>query len=334
MKQPPLTLLRQLAIAGTSLAMSGCPDDPNEPINITVTATETLGLGTGGPGDSDSGLDETGDGGPLVFPGDPLTFHIEESTDFTNNGVLGCANADLNQVGDWLVGAFQDHGFVGTYNLNAVGTAYNFLDPNQGGVGARDNLAADNRRVTIYAGHGNVGSLQWGNPGPTPVGVPALCNANIATRVRLGTSSGDVSGFAMYVTSCTANTLGNNLALTLGQSQVGQHVGWHNSPAVSDSLPGAFVNQTATSIVDGSVTVPVTNRDAWLAIAQNKPGFGKNSPVIYTTGSSVAEVAQRHFAARLALGIGISDVIPEPQNPDFATISWVDNGCSSTCIGC
>ena len=311
-----------------SLVLVACPSDDG-PINETITGTGTGGAdtggGPGGPGTADETADESGGGG---FPGDPFTFYIEETTDFTNSGLAACQNTDLNQVGDWLVVAFEDHGFTGTYTLNEDGTPYNFIDAmspdgNPLGSPGLDDATSDLQRVSIYAGHGNVNRLQWGNPGPPGTN---LCGVSINDQTRLGTLGGDTSGFAMYVTSCTANTFNDNLLDTLGQSQVGQHVGWHNSPAVSDQMPGAFVNQTATSIIDGDVSVPVTNRDAWLGLAQSKPGLGENSPVIYTPGATAEEVVDRHFNARLALGIGIEDEIPEPQDPDLFNLSWVDNG--------
>lgn len=308
---------RTLILLAT-LGIGGCPGDDG-PIDVTV----------GDPGTT------SGPGGPGPFPGDPLTFYIEESIDFTNSNVAGCQNTDLNQVGDWVQDAFEDHDFTGTYTLDAAGTAYNFIDPAAPfGANGLDGMFADTRRVSVYAGHGNVNVMQWGNPGPVPAGVVPICQIGINQQMRLGTLTGDVSGFGMYVTSCTANTLANNLRLTLGQSQIGQHVGWHNSPAVSDFTPGAFVNQTATSIVDDDTVVPVTNRDAWMGIGQSQPGFAENSPVMYTTGATAAEVADRHFNARIALGIGIDEVIPEPQDPNVDTFSWVDNGCSNVCTGC
>ena len=328
---------RTLASTAILVATGGCPDNPDEPIDITITITATGGLGATGLAESGlDGVDETGADQP-PFPGDPLTFHIEETIDFTNSQAMGCQNTDVNQVGNWLVAAFEDHGFTGSYVLDENGTAYDFIDSssplNLAGNGL-DGVASDAQRVSIYAGHGNANLLQWGHPGPTPPGAGATCATTINQQMRLGTLDGDTSGFAMYVTSCTANIFNDNLGSTLGQSQIGQHVGWHNSPVVSDFMPGAFVSQTATSIIDGQVSVPVTNRDAWLGLGQSKPGFGENSPVIYTTGQTAAETIERHFAARLALGIGISEVIPEPQNRDVDNISWIDNGCSDACNGC
>lgn len=300
----------------------GCPDDGEPVIDVTATATDT------------DGFDPTDGANLPPFSGDPMTFYIEESVNFSNpNAPASCLNSNVNQVGDWAEAALEDHGFVGTYTLDGAGSPINFIDPTTVGFG-NDGNAADSARVTIYAGHGNSGSLQWGSIGAVPPGTVTSCSLPIANQMRLGTATGDVSGFAIYATSCTANTLNNNLRNTLGQSQIGQHVGWHNSPAISDFLLGSFINQTATSIVDGSVSLPVTNRTAWMSIGQSRPGVGKNSPVIYTTGASEIETAERHFTARLALGIGISDNIPEPQDQNVDNVSWVDNGCSSSCIFC
>jgi hypothetical protein len=289
---------------------TGCSGE-NGPIDMTVTAGTAGGTeGAEGP----DGADETGAGD---FPGNPFTFHIEETTNYHASHLLSCTNTDLNQIGIRLRNAMEADGFVGDYRLNVEGRMTHFVDSTeQPGLGEDDQFA-DTARVTVYAGHGNINSMQWGDPGTT-----GECSIDIAEQMRLGTLAGDISAFGMYVTSCTANV--NSLTGTLGISQAGQHVGWHNSPAVPDSIPATFYEQTGTSIVDGDNIVPVHNREAWLAIAQTKPGFGENSPVVYTTGATVDEVVDRHFNARLAVGIGLDENIPEPQAEE--NVSWVDNG--------
>ena len=331
------TTLRAPAWLACLLLGVACSDP--EPENITVTAGGTgetgditiTASGTGG-----DGLDSSGEGGQPEFPGDPLTFFIEETTQFAAvSGVEQCDNDDVNNVGDQLQQAMLDAGWTGEYLGNADGSAYHFNDPSPG-VGSpfgEDGSFSDARRVTVYAGHGNVNLLQWGHPGPTPAGASGNCLLNINIDMRLGSLAGDVSGAAIYATSCTAYVPGNSLVLTLGAgAEIGQHFGWHNSPHISDGLLAAFFDQTGTSIVDGdSGPFPVHNREAFMGIGQSKPGLSENSPVMYTPGQSAPEVVDRHFNARMHSGIGLEDIIPEPQDPDIYNIAWVDNGTSETC---
>lgn len=292
--------------------------------DVTITATATQG----------TGLDSSGDGGEPEFPGDPLTFFIEESTVFSpSNDAPGCNNDNLNNLGTLLEQAMLDAGWTGQYLNNANGSAYHFIDPGVGSPFGQDGPFSDARRVTVYAGHGNVDSLQWGSPGSSPEGAPGSCFVTPSVDMRLGSLSGDVSGAAIYATSCTGYVLGNSLPLTLGVgAEIGQHFAWHNSPALSNHLLASFFDQTGTSIIDGdNGPFPVHNREAFMGIGQSKPGFSENSPVMYTPGQSAPEVAERHYNARMLLGIGLETVIPEPQDPDVYNIAWVDNGTSDTC---
>ena len=107
-------------LAGTLLA-TACSGPEAE--DITITAS-----GTGDTGDititatQGTSLDSSGDGGDPEFPGDPLTFFIEESTVFNPSpGVLLCDNDDLNNVGSPLQQAMLDAGWTGQYLNNASG---------------------------------------------------------------------------------------------------------------------------------------------------------------------------------------------------------------------
>jgi hypothetical protein len=323
-------------LAGLLLA-GACTGPELEDITITATgAGETGDITITATATAADGADSTGSGDAPEFPGDPLTFFIEETTQFALvPGVDGCNNDDLNNVGDQLRQAMLDAGWTGEYLNNAEGSAYHFKDPSPG-LGStlgQEGTFSDSRRVTVYASHGNVNFLQWGNPGPTPMGAPADCQVTINVDMRLGSLAGDISGAAIYATSCTAYVLDNKLIETLKVgAQIGQHFGWHNSPQISDGLLASFFDQTGTSIIDGDDgPFPVHNREAFIGIGQSKPGLAENSPVVYTPGQTAPEVVDRHYGARMRLGIGLEDVIPEPQDPDIFNIAWADNGTSETC---
>jgi hypothetical protein len=321
-------------ILGVILAVAcGAPDDEDVTITGTGMATDIPITGTGGGFDG-GGADETA-GGP-GFPRDPLTFFIEETTRFAAfRGVVGCDNDDLNNVDAALGAAMRDHGWTGDYLTNDEGTAYDFMDPAlvHGSPFGQEGTASDSRRVTVYASHGNVNLLQWGQPGATPAGAASRCRVRINRDMQLGSLVGDTSGAAIYATSCTAYTLNGRLVSTLGRgAEIGQHFGWHNSPYISDGLLASFFLQTGTSIIDGDDgPFPVHNREAFIGIGQSKPGLTENSPVVYTPGQTAPEVVSRHFNARMRLGIGLGEEIPEPQDPDIYNYAWVDNGTSKTC---
>ncbi|MCX4245242.1 hypothetical protein [Paraliomyxa miuraensis] len=308
-----------------------------EPENVTITATDSGGTGdVTATATATATADSTGGGSEQEFPGDPLTFFIEETTQFAPvPGVAGCNNDDLNNVGSQLQQAMLAAGWTGEYLNNAQGSTYHFNDPfaSEGSPFGQEGTFADSRRVTVYASHGNINFLQWGQPGPTPTGAEGVCQLIINDAMRLGSLVGDISGAAIYATSCTAYVHDNKLIETLFVgAQIGQHFGWHNSPHISDPLLASFFDQTGTSIIDGKDTiVPVHNREAFIGIGQSKPGLSRNSPVVYTPGQTAPEVVDRHFNARMRLGIGLENVIPEPQNPDIYNYAWVDHGTSPTC---
>lgn len=320
-------------LAGLLLA-AACTSPESEDITITATATGDITITA--TTTADDGADSTGSGGDVEFPGDPLTFFIEETTQFGPSPIaLGCNNDDVNNVGNQLQQAMLDAGWTGEYLNNAEGSAYHFVDPSVG-VGSafgQDGAFADSRRVTVYASHGNVNLLQWGSPGPTPMGAPPDCRIRINEGMKLGSLVGDISGAAIYATSCTAYVLDDKLIETLkAGAEIGQHFGWHNSPYISNGLLASFFDQTGTSIIDGNDgPFPVHNREAFIGIGQSKPGLSENSPVVYTPGQTAPEVVARHFGARMRLGIGLEDDIPEPQDPDIFNVAWVDNGTSETC---
>lgn len=268
---------------------------------------------TGDPMELDTGAEtggyETGGGGEPL-----LTFWISETTNFAQSSAMGCPNTNLNQVGAHFRDILEDDGWVGTYDLNGQTTRLDFADPGQV-VGGLDDAAADSVAVAVYAGHGNINLLQWGNPDGTN-----NCGLTPSTQMRLGRDFGDTARLAAFVTSCTMNV--PNLQATIGASSVGQYVGWHNSPAVNDFVLRDFYDTTNYTIEGTSKAL--TNRLSWMSVGQTKPGLGSNSPVIFTEQGVDDDVQARHFGARISEGTGTETIVENPGN--FFRVTWVDNG--------
>lgn len=268
---------------------------------------------TGDPIEASTGVDsggyETGGGGEPL-----LTFWISETTNFAQSAAVGCTNTNLNQVGANFRDILEDDGWVGTYDLNPGTTRLDFADPGQV-VGGLDDAAADSAAIAVYAGHGNINALQWGNPDGAN-----SCVLAPSTQMRLGSGFGDTARVAAFVTSCTMNV--PNLQTTIGASSAGQYVGWHNSPAVNDFVLRDFYDATNYTIEGTSKAL--TNRLSWMSVGQTKPGLGENSPVIFTEQGADDEVQARHFGARISEGTGTEAI---PENPsNFLRVTWVDNG--------
>ncbi len=270
------------------------------------------------PGDPFIDLDTGVEGGletGLEPGGSPLrTYWISETTNFSQSSSPDCDNTSLNNVGSLAAAMLQDDGWTGTYVVNGETTRRDFAD---GTVfpGGQDHVAADTAALAIYAGHGWVNGLQWGNPD-----AQGLCEIFPSSGVRLGRANGDVTRLAVFVTSCTMNV--PQLYATVGLSSAGQYTGWHNSPAVSDFVLASFYDTTNFMIEDGD---PLSNRLSWMSVGQSKPGLGKNSPVIFTEQGDDADVQNRHFGARISAGTGIDAVLPEVPG-DNRRVTWIDNG--------
>lgn len=267
---------------------------------------------TGDPIEGSTGVDtggyETGGGGT------PLrTYWIAETTNFGQTAAMGCTNTNLNQVGGVFRDFIEDDGWLGTYDLNGATTRLDFADPGQL-LGGLDDAAADSAVLAVYAGHGNINVLQWGNPDGNNA-----CVLTPSTQMRLGSGFGDTARLAAFVTSCTMNV--PNLQTTIGASSAGQYVGWHNSPAVNDFVLKDFYDTTNYMIENGK---PLTNRLSWMSVGQTKPGLGNNSPVIFTEQGEDDDVQARHFGARISEGTG-TETIPEMPSNNFR-VTWVDNG--------
>lgn len=257
-------------------------------------------------------MEGTADGGVGGTP--LLTYWIAETTNFSQSTATGCTNTSLNNVGSQFAASLNSDGWVGTYRTNGGTDMREFADSTLLAVG-QDHLAADTVALAVYAGHGFVNNLQWGNPGPA-----GDCNIAPSEHMRLGTANGDVARLAIFITSCTLNV--PNVRPTVGVSRAGQYLGWHNSPAVNDFVGSSFYEQTKYMLDDGP---PLTNRLSWLAAGKHKPGLAYNSPVVFTEQGEDGDVQWRHFFARLADGSGIDEDIPETPENRYR-VTWLDYG--------
>jgi hypothetical protein len=216
-------------------------------------------------------------------------YWIDESTDFTGNG---CPNTDLNNVTSSLRNRLSSDGWSGTRWSNANAWPEDYIEQNLGGI---DHVTGDARTLSVYAGHGNRGLLQFGYIRN------GRCVVRLNNNSRFGTQGGNDASFMMYVTSCTINT--DSLSLHFRQ-QVRQSFGYHNSPSVKDDQPRDFYEET-----DG-----VDNYVAWREEMEDRPGWftGDNSPITLTFGLTPTHCINVQNGARLRDRDLLSNA-PEPH---------------------
>jgi hypothetical protein len=269
---------------------------------------------------------------PDPFPTSPFTFHISETTNFNQSGVGPlCINTDLNQVGALLRDEMLADNWTGEYLLNTQTDVRTFREATLPNSNGQDDQFADNRRFSLYAGHGGPGLIQWGTP---PQGANNDCWNIMPQHLRLGHQAGGASGFGMWVTSCTANVNNDQILFNLARVSTdpndgpinlhSQQLGWHNSPAVEDKMPREFFLATGTMVCDQGTCAGISNRQAFMGMGQTRPGVGWNSPVVFSQATILHELNERHFDARLREGTGIDVEIEQPQEAFRYTM--VDNG--------
>ena len=101
-------------------------------------------------------------------------------------------------------------------------------------TGWQDDIWADYKRVSIFAGHGTTNGqhITWGYPHDN------RCSGHLGGEVRLGTLDGDSSTLFILFTSCNG-TLGVN-NYNFGNSRARQYLSFHNSPYIDDDEPRDF----------------------------------------------------------------------------------------------
>jgi hypothetical protein len=233
------------------------------------------------------------------------TYYIDESTDFTGNG---CENADLNDVTSSLRSALNSNGWSGQRWTNANAWPQDFMEQTMPGLSGVDDSFGDNFLLSVYAGHGNRGLLQFGFRRLN------RCTVTLQTQARLGTQAGNRAGYAMYVTSCTVNLDSLNRHFN---NQIRQTFGYHNSPSVKDDQPRDFFEETDSK----------SNARAWIDEMEDRPGWftGDNSPITLTFGLDASHCDWVRDTARLRAG-NLRSTAPEPHTR-FCWIMY-DHGAS------
>lgn len=255
------------------------------------------------------------------------TYYIDESTDFTGNG---CENTDLNDVTAYLAGLLRTYSWYGSKFENSDAWPQDFVEscnPITYGYGL-DASYSDQKTLSVYAGHGNVGYLQWGYKKYDMCGVDFASTGDTAKTgvMRLGQMAGTQSVYGMYITSCTLKKSG--LATKANYQWVNQQFGYHNSPSVGDNQAGEWFLE----LVDG-----YANRQAWLDAMEDKPGLftGDNSPMVVSYGTDSTNCLPYHVHNSLYGSLNF----PRGGGPSCGgsppaftyCYTLIDNGTSSAC---
>ena len=302
--RPPILGLLALALAGcpsTNVVVGGSSagesGDTTDPASTDTTATDT-------------DTAETGDGdGDIVE--DHRTFFIGESTKFDGGGL--CDNSGLNAVTSTLRNELDDAGWAGLRFVDDDSWPEDFREATLSGL-ALDVLHGDAARLSIYAGHGNVGFLQWGRPSDN-----GTCRTTIDLNARLGTLAGDTAATTMLMTSCTMRV--DQLWPNFQNQACRQFLGYHDSPYIGyDEARKVF-----TRTQDGQSTA-----DAWLE--EMDANIVSNSPVVFTMGTSPDDATNVHGMTNLASGEGLIENVAEPADHFFFEL--YDNGCTKKCGNC
>lgn len=232
-------------------------------------------------------------------------YYIDESTDFTGNG---CENADLNDVTSSLRRSLDSNSWSGQRFTNVNAWPQDFMEQTISGLSGVDNLFGDNALLSVYAGHGNRGLLQFGFMRNS------RCTITLQNEARLGTQAGNRAAYAMYVTSCTVNLDSLNRHFN---NQIRQTFGYHNSPSVKDDQPRDFFEATSGK----------TNARAWIDEMEDRPGWftGDNSPIALTFGLDSSHCDFVRNTAKLRGG-SLLFTPPEPHT----RFCWImfDHGAS------
>ncbi|MCX4240395.1 hypothetical protein OEB96_07210 [Paraliomyxa miuraensis] len=314
---PPLRrvwILVPAALVGIDLVACSVPQDSGVGQGPTSGGGEAPPASTGmldSEGDGGSGLDDTQ--GAEAPPPPAKSYFIAESMDFTDNG---CENADVNEVSASLRDELDDDGWVGTRVTDGNTQPSDFIDANKEPFG-RDHLESDAVSLAVYAGHGEIDRIQWGTQDDDPaVDTPRhRCGAEFSDDVRLGSMAGGWAKAVALLTSCNGSL--ECYETSLARSSATQIFAFNNSPLLWGNASGRFYRKSDH----------MPNRDAWIMAMDNRPGQGKNSPVVYTRGTSEEQALQIHRTARLPQ----IEQIPSDQTTTWYAYTWVDHGLHGHC---
>ncbi|MCX4241018.1 hypothetical protein [Paraliomyxa miuraensis] len=261
--------------------------------------------------DVDSGLDDTQ--GTETPPPAAKSYFIAESMDFTGND---CSNTDVNEVSASLRAELDDDGWVGTRLTEGDTRPSDFIDADKRPFG-EDHLKSDAVSLAVYAGHGWMDKIQWGTQDDAPTVEPPekRCRAWFSEDIRLGSMAGGWAKAVALLTSCTGNL--GCYESSLATSSATQIFAFNNSPLLWSNASGRFYRKSDH----------MSNRNAWITAMDNRPGQGKNSPVVYTRGTSEEQAIQIHRTARLSQ----IEQIPSDQATTWYAYTWVDHGLHGSC---
>jgi hypothetical protein len=290
--------MRPKYLATLGLLLIGCPG-----------TTEVVGASTAASGETGSDTASGGDGDVVE---DHRSFFIGESTKFDGGGL--CTNAKLNTITSSLREALVDAGWTGLRFVDENTWPEDFREASFSSI-ALDEVHGDAMRLSIYAGHGNVGLLQWGRPSDN-----GQCQNIIKIDSRLGKLAGDTAAATMLLTSCTMRA--DSLWPVFKDQASRQFFGYHNSPYIGHDEPRKVFKRSQ----DGQPTA-----DAWLeGMVLNI--LGKNSPVVFTMGTSPDDASDTHGITNLASGQGFIQNVGEP--PTNFQFELYDSGCTKVCGNC
>jgi hypothetical protein len=254
-------------------------------------------------------------------------YFIDESTDFTGNG---CQNEDLNTITSSLRSRLDANGWTGSRFTNGSAYPQDFVEncSSSFGAGGLDNAFSDGAVLSVYAGHGNVGAVQFGfaRNNVCVVDMDGTFDMNGSGMMRLGQMSGAQAGFGVWLTSCTLRN--GTLPSNANFQWLRQQFGYHNSPSIGDNTPREWYDD-----ID-----PKSNKQAWLDAMEDKPGLftGDNSPMVVSYGSTSANCTSTHNSTMLKRQI----LQPRGGGPScggglpafFWCATLRDNGTSSGCF--
>ncbi|MCX4244408.1 hypothetical protein [Paraliomyxa miuraensis] len=299
------------AVLAVGAVLGGCVDPDTgvgQGSSTGWTGTASSGGGDGLEGSLDGvGVDETG-----VDPPAERSFFIAESMDFTNNGCIG---TDVNDVTSTFRDALIDDGWVGTHAVEGQTAPSHFIDPMKKPFGL-DAWAGDSTPLAVYAGHGWMDFIHWGTADDSP-GVPRnkRCKVKFSDDVRLGAMAGGWAKAVVLMTSCTGRLA--CYESSLATSDTTQTFAFNNSPRIWGNAARWFYRKSKH----------MANRYAWLEAMDDRPGLGKNSPVVYTRAMNRPDALAIHRAARLA----DIELIPSANGTTWYAYTWVDHGLRGKC---
>lgn len=304
----PLALSKSLGFISI-LSLTACPDTAvvtgGSSVGDDEVGSETSRPDTSGETSGETWADTDGQGGPM-------SYFIGESTKFDGGGA--CNNDNLNTVTSTFRNALANDGWTGLRFVDENSWPEDFREGSFSGINL-DGVYGDAARLSVYAGHGNVGLLQWGRPSDN-----GLCRNTLSLHSVYGSLAGDRAAATMFMTSCMMRV--DQLPLVFAGQASRQFFGYHNSPHIGFDE----ARQVFKRCQDGQST-----KDAWLEeMVLN--GGGKNSPIVLTLGTSDEDAASMHGMTNLASGEGFVENVGEPADNFYFEL--YDSGCSSTCGNC